>query len=364
MKNYTKGDLMVNYVENIAFFMGYVDTPAESENYKATSIFQDEEEKYIKDINDKQLFQDIRKILSNTQDNLTIDKITLTLSIFGVCNLRIFCNYKGGVEPDEFSFDSQHANIYKIIHKFLKSKNMITDEKNLNAFMESIDSSNKYLYHQHTIVDKIADKDDVKWSIYKYENDDIPDNSLDIDALLLERHVLYYVFSKCYVELLDNTDKYELANIRLLLNTNRKLLARHELLLQELDSEHFEKFSKYLPVHHIDETAKIYDRLEHNIEHLSEQLEDERRHKEAKIMEAIFFILAVIGLISIITGILALLPGTSQVCDTNSTSSQLLTTAYTYSVGAVGTGTLVLALAFALLAPIAYLAMKLLRKKA
>ncbi len=349
MKKYNEGDLLGKYVENVAFFMTY-GAPVAIEEYHANSIFQnDEDEKYIRKIENEQLNQDILKTLTKVSDSVTIEKTTLTLSRFGVCNLRIFCNSKEVIDPDTFSFDSQYADIYNKIDNFLKSKKMIQDDKNINTFVDSIDPSNKYLYHQH-IVDKAIGNDDVKWSIYKYKNDEISNKSLDIDSLLLERHILYYVFSKYYVELFDNTEKNTLSNIRLLLNTNRKLLARHELLLQELDTEHFEKFNEYLKTHHIDNTAKIYDRLENNIEHLSEQLEDERRHKEAKIMESIFFVLAVIGLISIITGILALLPGTSQVCDTNSTSSQLLTTAYTYSVGEVGKFTLITAVVAAIIA--------------
>lgn len=327
---------MGNYVENIAFFMGYVTSGVELENYKASSIFQDEEEKYTQDINDEQLLQDIRKILTNTTDALTIGEITLTLSKFGVCNLRIKCIEKEIVDPDDFGFYPQYEVIYIKIETFLKSQNMIQENEKLKPFMKKVDIDYRYLYHQHLTNRKI---DNVNWSIYEYNTDKVADAILDVDSLLLERQILYYVFSRCYVELfddIDHTNKNSLERVRLLLNTNRKLLARHELLLQELDTEHFEKFSKYLPVHHIDDTAKTYDRLENNIEHLSEQLEDERRHRDSIVMERIFLVLALIGLVSVITGLLALLPGKDAVgCDTNTTDF-ILSNTYSYALGIPG----------------------------
>ncbi len=339
---------MNSYIENVAFHMGHI-FPSSNEGFKTNSIFQNVDQKYIKTIDDKDLLDEIKKILEKDVIGSTIDKLTVTFSIFSVCNLRVYCTTQEQIDPDEFSFDkngSKYADIYTLIDTFLMKDKLLDHNESSKSFLDKVDSSYKYLYHQHLTVEPKNDpsndpsKDpsknpDVSWSIYKYDNNKISEESLDLDSLLLERHVLYYVYSRCYIDLMDTQKIDNLKTIQSLLNSNRKQLAEHELLLHELDTEHFEKFSTYLPIHRIDESEKTHDKLESNVEHLSEQLEDERRHKETTFMEIVFLFLALVGLVSIITGILALLPGKTQVCDTN-TSDILLTPAYSIALGLTG----------------------------
>ncbi len=331
---------MAKYVENVVFFMGYLKNTIPKQNYKGLDIFQGKNINYLIEINDKKLLRDIERKLEiisqkDTKNTINIYKLLLTLSIYGICNLRIYCSSEKEIDPDTFSFDDIHGEIYKFINDYLKKKNLIEYRRNINSFVEEINGDYRYLYHQHLTSNDSNTK--VEWSIYRYNNNTIPEDCLDVDTLLLERHLMYYFFSRCYVNLLEDKKQTTLLpHIRLLLNTNRKLIANHHLLLQELDSKHYIIFKKYIPKHHINDTGKTYDRLENNIEHLSEQIEDERRYKESQTMEKIFLILSLIGLLSFITGLLALIPENSLIaCDTNATNTYLLNS-YTFALGTPG----------------------------
>jgi len=337
---------MGKYIENVAFYMGSIN-PSKKEIFKTNNtIFQNKDQHYLVEVDDANLLKSIKSILENTENAPTIEKIRVTFSIFGVSNLRVYCTTQEQLDPDKFSFDEEgdcYAEIYKSIKSVLKEKKLIEVDSS-NLFLDNVKPLHRYLYHQHLavkIANEFSEEPEVTWSVYRYGNNEISEDNLDLDSLLLERHVLYYVFSRCYMEAIGGKNA-DLKVVQSILNKNRCLIAEHEMLLHELDSKHFEKFENYLPVHRIDKSKETYNKLENDLEHLSEQLEDERRYKESKFMELIFLGLAVIGLVSIITGILALLPGKSEVCDTN-TSDFILSPAYSVTVGHVGDGLIMVA---------------------
>ncbi len=326
---------MAKYIENIAFFIAH-DINIPKGELHASSIFQShDEQEYIYDIKSDTLTKELKNLLKEEQtEDIRIDGISLTLSRFGVCNLRISCSSAKPIDADQFSFDDQLGGVYDKLVQYFKEQSIIEEENTLNTLFEKVDSDSRYLYHQH-----IADSNlqpSVEWSVYTYEANEVSDMSLDLDSLLLERNVLNYVFARCYIKLLDSEESGNLATIQKLLNANRKALAEHELLLHELESRHFQKFNDDASIQRLDDAAKLHDRLENNIEHLSEQMEDERRHKDSVAMERIFLVLALIGLVSIITGLLALLPGKNEVgCDTNTTNF-ILSDTYSYALGIPG----------------------------
>lgn len=326
---------MAKYIENISFFISH-DVNIPKEELHASSIFQsDDDQEYIYDIKNDTLIKELKSLLVKEEtDNINIDSISLTLSRFGICNIRISCLSNKAIDADQFSFDNQLGKVYDKLVEFFKEQGIIEEDNTLNKLFEKVDSDSRYLYHQH-----IADSNlqaSVEWSVYTYKANEVSDVSLDLDSLLLERNVLNYVFSRCYIKLLDTEETNSLVTIQKLLNANRKALAEHELLLHELESRHFKKFKEDAPIQRLDDAAKLHDRLENNIEHLSEQMEDERRHKDSVIMERIFLVLALIGIVSVITGLLALLPGRNDAgCDTNTTNPILLDT-YSYALGVPG----------------------------
>ncbi len=327
---------MTKYIENISFFISH-DVNIPKDKLRASSIFQsDDDQKYIYDIKNDTLTKELKNLLKEEQtEDISIDGVSLTLSRFGVCNLRISCSSDKAIDADQFSFDNQLGSVYDKLVEYLKGQGIIEKENTLNKLFEKVDSDSRYLYHQHIGNSNL--KTTVEWSVYTYDSSEISNMSLDLDSLLLERNVLNYVFARCYVKLLNTEESGNLATIQKLLNANRKALAEHELLLHELESRHFQKFNNDAPIQRLDDAAKLHDRLENNIEHLSEQMEDERRHKDSVAMERIFLVLALIGLVSIITGLLALLPGKNDAgCDTNTTDSILLNS-YSYALGIPGT---------------------------
>lgn len=326
---------MAKYIENISFFISH-DVNIPKEELHASSIFQsDDDQEYIYDIKNDTLTKELKNLLKKEEtEDIRIDGISLTLSRFGVCNLHISCSSAKSIDADQFSFDNQLGKVYDKLVESFKEQGIIEKDNTLNKIFEKVDSDSKYLYHQH-----IADSNlqaSIAWSVYTYSTNEISDISLDLDSLLLERNVLNYVFSRCYIKLLNTEETSSLVTIQKLLNANRKALAEHELLLHELESSHFQKFNEDATTQRLDDTVKLYDRLENNIEHLSEQMEDERRHKDSVVMERIFLVLALIGIVSVITGLLALLPGRNDAgCDTNITNPILLDT-YSYALGIPG----------------------------
>ncbi len=323
---------MVNYIENVSFFISH--EIVISNKFQANKVFQNENDQvYISVLEDESLKKNIiNNLLDGRIDSekIEIQDIKLTLSVFGICNLRIMCIQSDEIDPDSFSFDEKYEDIYILIEKFLCSNHLIKKENPLKSLFDKVEPSYKYLYHQHIIdqTRKGKNNPDTEWSVYYHTNDHISDVVLDLDSFLLECHVLHYVFSRCYIKLLDSHKDIDLKTIQLLLNKNRKSLAEHKLMLNELDTKNFEMFINLHKVHKIDQTSNIYDRLENNIEHLSKQMEDERRHKESKIMEIIFLGLALLGLISIATGILALISGRKDIANSLDQNSTIWTPVY------------------------------------
>jgi len=329
-------EINYNYVENVLFYLDSNLNPETlniKKNQEKNSIFQDDEFKYYFKINNTELYDKVKEELEKAKEefgvaksknnNISLDKIDIHAREDGFVNIRIYCSAKEKIDIDKFSFDSKYEQVCKILYKFLITNKQQYDDKEI-----------RYLYHQHIVSDKLDTKEDinVKWSVYEHLKN-IQKKYIELDTLLLEKSVMYYVFSQEYIKQLNpNEQKITLNNIRKLINTNRYLLASHTLNLQELKSEFFEEYFKLYPIHKIDKMEELYNRLESNIEHYSEQLEDERRHKESEIMQIIFLILTVIGIISVITGILALLPDATKVCDPNVTVDNVLTQIYSVSV--------------------------------
>lgn len=377
---------MAKYIENVSFFISH-SVNISNKELRASSIFQsDDDQAYIYDIKDDKLIVELNNILAEGKiGNISIDNISLTLSRFGICNLRISCSSNEAINADNFSFDNQLAKVYEELLKFFKEQGIITkdnDKKTLRSnvyktfvkflekigvittcadmktFFERVDPDSRYLYHQH--IAESNSKSSIEWSVYKYHSADVPIEYLDLDSMLLERNVLYYVFSRCYISLLNSKKLNNLKTIQELLNINRRTLAEHELLLHELESNYFEKFHDDSPKHRLDESEKLYERLENNIEHLSEQMEDERRHQDSIAIERVFLVLALIGLVSVITGLLALLPGKDNVgCDTNTTDF-ILSSTYLYALGMPGTIVMIVS-GFLFVAGLAWLFFKIIQ---
>ena len=106
----------------------------------------------------------------------------------------------------------------------------------------------------------------------------------------------------------------ELKNYQTSLHTYRYFIGRHYKLLEELKSEYYEKYDDYTKKHKIDSKKELYNKLDANIEHLIDQLTNQRQHEIEINIQSIFIALGVIGIVSVLAAILALLPDADEVC--------------------------------------------------
>jgi len=319
------------YIENVVFFFSdfFKNENSWKELRKNQSfrlredhIFQDEDPYFAK-IVDHSLHDQIIKILKNTikskfhkSPNIALENLDIEIHFTpnNNCNLRIFL--ADSIDPDSFSFDAAHEKIYEKISEFLI--NVFKVEKKEDKLLKKKES---YLYHQH-IEDTTKDSKDsieVQWSIYKYphslsKNEQI----LDLDTLILEGLLLYHIPNIEFIHILrKNSPSLQISHLKdyqISLNTYRYFIGNHYKLLEDLKSEYYEKYDTYSKKHKIDSKKELYNKLDANMEHLIDQLTNERQHKTEITIQMIFLLLGILGLISIIVGILALLPDAKNVC--------------------------------------------------
>jgi len=346
MQTHNKGYIMsmsYGYIENVVFFFSnfFKNENSWKELRKNKSfrlredhIFQDEDPYFAK-IVDHSLHDQIIKILKSTikskfhkLPNIALENLDIEIHFTpnNNCNLRIFLPLS--INPDSFSFDTAHKEIYQKISRFLENfSNKVNILQN---------GENSYLYHQH-IEDKIKDSIEVQWSIYKYshplsKNEPI----LDLDTLILEGLLLYHIPNIEFIHILrENSPSLQISRLKdyqISLNTYRYLIGNHYKLLEDLKSEYYEKYDTYSKKHKIDSKKELYNKLDANIEHLIDQLTNQRQHEIEVNIQSIFIALGVIGIVSVLAAILALLPDANKVCNSKIKDSKVWIKIYEFFI--------------------------------
>ncbi len=355
--------LSYGYIENVVFFFSdfFKNENSWKELRKNQSfrlredhIFQDEDPYFAK-IVDHSLHDQIIKILKNTikskfhkSPNIALENLDIEIHFTpnNNCNLRIFL--ADSIDPDSFSFDAAHEKIYEKIFEFLI--NVFKVEKKEDKLLKKEES---YLYHQH-IEDTTKDSKDsieVQWSIYKYpqslsKNEPI----LDLDTLILEGLLFYHIPNIEFIHILrKNSPSLQISHLKdyqISLNTYRYLIGNHYKLLEDLKSEYYEKYDTYSKKHKIDSKKELYNKLDANMEHLIDQLTNQRQHNTEIYIQKIFLALGVIGIVSVLAAILALLPDAEKVCKSSVKKELLWNEIYEFFITSPITILVLLALPF------------------
>lgn len=317
------------YIENYIFFTG------------RNNLFNDEELIGEYSIHENIKFNDSLKIVENSFKNKLTENSKFFYQIiferFGTVNFRLFVCLNDEEIASNFDFDKVDFedeveeiinNIYKEEEK--SSFNLINKKLNSSCYLEKnifkygfSTNSNKesfqdsYLFHQHLYkINKSSEnyKPSIKWSTYKSFILDLKNILfwLDLDTLVLRTHTYYRVFGLDIINLIHET--------KLKLKYTRKLQNRHRYFIGlNLDRYHFlgTKAVEYLDelekVHRLDNSEKLYTRLETNLNEQVNKLEVDRENNINFINGCILGILTVLGIFGVFSSIFAIIKDTKEI---------------------------------------------------
>ncbi len=304
------------YVENYIFFTGRNDLFNDEDLIGEYSIHENIKPNDLLEITEKSFKN---KLESNFTENCKFF-YQIIFERFGTINFRIYVCFNDVNTFRSFNFDE--IDFENETNEIIKSAYSSREEKNIFKYGFSKSSNKKnlqdsYLFHQHLYKINRSFKNEeptIKWSTYKSFNLDLENILfwLDLDTLVLRTHTYYRVFGLDIINLLNET--------KLKLKYTRKLQNRHRYFIGlNLDRCHFlgTKAVEYLDelekVHRLDNSEKLYARLEANLNEQVNKLEVDRENNINFINGCILGILTVLGIFGVFSSIFAIIKDSKEI---------------------------------------------------